>query len=357
MRPFSFFLIAGSLVAGVAQADPAADAKDLFERGRQLRAVGKCAEAAPLFEKAAAIYPAGLGNVRNAAECEEKLGHFATARRLWLDLKRSVMIAPDAKYAGWQSDAEAAAARLAPKVARLTVQVTITDGQATAPATQDSKVQVRLNGELVAPELIGTQLDRDPGKYVVSVEGDRQPASEQSVDLAAGDAKQLTFEVHAPPAPAAPRDGGEPSAAPAPTPVVSAPSPDVLRDDRGAEAPPSSAAASRRTAGWIGVGVGAAALVGAGISVGVRQAALGDLQAACPSYATEACPARVQSTVSRGATASTLVNVLGVAGGVFVATGILLVVLSPSPTSSAHASNVPEIAVGLGAFSARWSFQ
>lgn len=337
MRPFPVVVLAASLLATAARADPSSDAKDLFERARQLRAAGKCAEAAPLFEKAATVYPAGLGSIRNAAECEEQLGHFATSHRMWLDLKRAVMLSRDPKYTGWQADAEAAAARLAPKLARVTVHLT--------PANTGSNVEVKINGEVVAAELIGAPLERDPGKYVVSVGGDGQPTREQTVDIGAGEAKELTFTV---------------SAVTPPPPVpVGDPTPVPPHDLGGGDPPPSTGAATRRTVGWIGVGVGAAALVGASISLGIRQAALGDLKSACPKYQTETCPTSLQSTVSRGATASTLVNVLAIAGGIVGVTGVLLVVLSPSSPSRAkeRTSYVPEISVGLGAFSARWSFQ
>jgi len=339
MRASFFFTIAALLVATVAHADPASDAKDLFERARQLRAAGKCAEAAPLFEKAATVYPAGLGSIRNAAECEEQLGHFATSHRLWLDLKRAVMLSKDPKYAGWQADAEGAAARLAPKLARVTVRLTNTG----------TNVVVRINDEVVAPELIGAPLERDPGRYVVRVTSDGQPPAEQTVQMAAGDAKELTFTIQAPP----------PPTTPPPDPTVVGPDPrhDPIPEHH--ETPPSTGAATRRTVGWVGVGVGAAALVGAGISLGIRQAALGDLQSGCPKYLTEKCPTNLQSTVTRGATASTLVNVLGIAGGIVGLTGVLLVVLSPQAPSAAKekASLTPEVSVGLGALSARWSFQ
>lgn len=335
MRPFPFVLLGAALVAGVAHADPASDAKDLFERARLLRAAGNCAEAAPLFEKAATIYPAGLGNVRNAAECEEQLGHYATAHRLWNDLKRGAMISTDSRYRDWQADAEAAAARLLPKLAHVTIAIGVNDGKAENPLAPGSHVAVTINGEPMPIELVGTVLDRDPGKYVITVTGEGgQTPSSQTVELTTGDTKTLHFTVLAPPKKVVPKDPEHPVP------------------------PPSNGAATRRTIGWVGVGVGAAALVGAGISLGVRQAALGDLKTACPKYETAACPDSVQSTVSRGSTASVLVNVLGIAGGVLAVGGILLVVLSPSPKAEAPATAfVPRVSVGFGSVAAEWSFQ
>jgi hypothetical protein len=62
-----------------AWADPPAEAKELFAHGRESRLRGDCAGAIPLFQKAADVYPAGLGSLRNIAECEETLGRYAAA--------------------------------------------------------------------------------------------------------------------------------------------------------------------------------------------------------------------------------------------------------------------------------------
>ncbi len=324
--------------ASVAHADAAADAKDLFERARVLRAAGKCDEAAPLFEKAAEIFPSGLGSLRNAAECEEALGHYATAHRLWNDLKRGVMLSKEDKYGGWQAEAEAAAARLEPKLAHVTVDVVERDGTTERKLSPKNKVTVKIGTEAMPVALVGTLLDRDPGTYVVTVTGADGVAKTETVELRVGDAKTLRFVVPAPP----------------PEPVDHGPSGPVGPgevDDHGA--------ATRRTIGWIGVGVGAAALVGAGISLGIRQAALSDLKTACPGYETGPCPTSVQSTVGRGSTASTLVDVLGIAGGVLLVSGVVLVLVSPSPHPDAKpaAALVPRVGLGFGSVSAEWSFR
>src|SRR5277367_6189891 len=104
-------MVATLLAPRAALADPASDAKDLFAQGRDLRARGNCADAVTLFRKASDLYPSGLGSLRNLAECEEQLGHFASSRRAWLDLKRSLITEDAHKYEGWSQDADQAAAR------------------------------------------------------------------------------------------------------------------------------------------------------------------------------------------------------------------------------------------------------
>jgi hypothetical protein len=303
--------VASAAVPAVARADSVSDAKDLFARGRELRARADCAAALPLFRKAYALYPDGLGSLRNAAECEEGSGHFASARRAWLDLKRALLTHPDPKYEGWVKDADEAAARLAPKLASLTVAVNVVGpGGEAAP---NEGVEVTVNGEKLAPALVGTPLERDPGRYDVRAVGPSVTRTDaRVVDLVAGDAKRVALRVVV--AQAAP----EPAAAPPPS--------------RPAVADSTDSGGARRTAAWLTVGVGAAALAGAGVSLIVRQSALGDLQSRCPGYASGPCDPSLQGTVDRGHTASTLVTVLGAVGLVAVATGVtLLVTGKPQP--------------------------
>ena len=113
------------------------------------------------FAKAYELYPAGLGSLRNTAECEESVGHFASSRRAWLDLKRALITVDDRKYDGWPRDATDAAARLAPKLATLTLEVSAV-GAGGVGAPSDG-VEVRLNSEVLAPGLLATPLERDPG--------------------------------------------------------------------------------------------------------------------------------------------------------------------------------------------------
>ena len=141
-------VLASSLAAPVVQADPV-DAKNLFAQARGLRLQGQCASALPLFRRAYDVYPAGLGSLRNIAECEEELGHFASARRAWLDLQRTLSTNAEAKYEDWDQDAALAAARLASKVATLTIEVhAVTESGKPAQATG---IHVSVNGEAFHP--------------------------------------------------------------------------------------------------------------------------------------------------------------------------------------------------------------
>jgi hypothetical protein len=299
-------VVAASLAAPGVRADPP-EAKDLFAQARSLRLQGQCATALPLFRRAYEMYPAGLGSLRNIAECEEEVGHFAAARRAWLDLQRALGTDTQPRYEGWGQDASLGAARLARQVATLTIEVhSVTESGKPAQA---AGIHVSVNGEALPPDQVGTPLDRDPGQYLVRAEGEAPALAQQRVvELAAGGAKQVVLEL-----------------------VVPAPPDRAVTPAR---------TATPQTAAWIAMGVGAASLVGAGVAALERRSALDDLNTECGS--TTACPpahndptesSKVQGIESRGHAAATWVNVLAVVGVLGLSSGVVLYVTTRSRPS------------------------
>jgi hypothetical protein len=260
--------------------------------------------------------------LRNAAECEESLGHFASARRTWLDLKRALVTTSDRKYDGWSHDADDAAARLAPKLATLTIDVNaVGAGGETAP---NDGVEVRLNGEVLSPSLVGTALERDPGRYVLEVGGPKVKEPQQrAIALAAGETQRVAIRVDV----ATPVQG-EPAV---PPPASAAASAAGLARTVAAEPAPAPGAdrdrgdTTLRTIAWVSLGVGAAGVVGAVVSFAVRQSALSGIENNCKqSGGTWVCDPSQESTLNTGRTASTLVNIFGAVGIVGVAGGVVL---------------------------------
>lgn len=290
-------------IATHAHADAAADAKDLFERARQLRSAGNCVGAAPLFHKAYDIFPTALGPIRNAAECEESAGRWASARRSWLELKRALLLTKDSKYAGWEADVDAATERLASRVAHLVIDVSTSGHAADA-------LEVTVNGEPLLRELVGTELDRDPGKYVVVAHIGTGAPAEQTIELTTGESRSLKLVV-----------------APPGQPLPKQPKQDV------------TSTSSWTPAGVVTLSLGIAALAAGSIFVGVRQDALAALDQQCPPNSDGAyvnCSPNLKPTVNRGNLASTAATVFFVGGGIVSAAGIVMLVLGAvEPT---HAS-------------------
>jgi hypothetical protein len=308
----SLFLIGlVCFVARTAHADPASDAKDLFDRARDLRKGGDCAGALGLFHKAYEIYPSALGPLRNAAECEEATGKWASARRTWMELKRAVMLTKNENYAGWDNDADAAGKRLATRVSHLTIDVSTGGRDASA-------LDVTVNGEALERTLVGTQLDRDPGKYVVRARlGSGEPA-EQTVDLVTGESHTVRLVVAPPGQPLPPQPKQE--------------------EGSSAWAP----------VGGVTLSLGLGALAGMGVAIGVRQDALNSLGAQC-DYAHVTCSPSLQPTVSRGQTASAVATALAVGGGIVTGLGALILVINAVSSPHHEKEHVSFVVSPMGA--------
>jgi hypothetical protein len=269
------------------RADAEADAHVVFAKARALRLGGDCAGALPLFRQTYALYPQGLGSLRNIAECEESVGHFVAARQAWLALGRELVARTDARYAGWADDARLAADRLGSMVATLVVDVkgTVSD-------------RVTVNGDVLPASLFGVALERDPGVVVVRLAG---TGESRTVDLAAGDVKRVDVAAPAAATAAVPTGPAEHRANPA------------HRDD-----------AAWTAGAWAAAGLGAAAFVGAAVSFVVRQNALDAVDAQCPQYRSSPCDASLRSTVDRGRVATTLADVFLAVGIAGAATSVTL---------------------------------
>lgn len=320
--------LAMTCIAPLATASPASEAKDLFARARDLRATNQCESASPLFEKAWRLYPEGLGSLRNLAECEEQLGHFASSRRAWLDLKRALVAAPhDPKYAGWENDAERAAQRLRSNVATFIVDVYVTTPTGEALADETSGVELFVDGESLGTLRVGTPIERDPGTYEIRLVTPDGLAVEQTVAIGAGDNPHTSIRLTA----------AHPS------------SPKRLVDAAALPAPDRTDHPTRRTIGYAAFGVGAGALVGSLVTFLVRNAAESDVDAVCPSHVN--CPESVRPSLERGTTMSTLTSVLLPVGlaGTLGGAALVLTSTSSSKKPSTTATEV-RISPALGGF-------
>lgn len=279
----------------------------------------------PLFRKAYKVYPNGLGSLRNVAECEESLGHYASSRRAWLDIKRALVTLPDdPKYAGWDKDATDAAARLQPKVATVFVDVVVKSPQGEGPANDKSGVEVFVNGENLGTSLVGTPLERDPGNYRLRVQAQYAQPVETEVALTAGDAKHVTLRlVQTPPEkPAEMVDTGQ----------------------------------GKRTAGIVLMGVGAAALIGSGVTFLIRNGAKSDVDSQCSAHTN--CDPALKDTVDKGKLMSTLTTILFPVGLVAGGAGIGLFVWGNNSKEAGPTTKTGSLTVvpGLGRVDATWRF-
>jgi hypothetical protein len=211
---------------------------------------------------------------------------------------------------------------------------------------------VRLNGEVLAPDLLGTQLARDPGRYVVRVAGPRVSVpQERVIELGAGESERVALRVIVLPvgqtSPPEPSATVEPSAAPAP------PGELARAAQPAEEVHPDS---TRRTAAWVAFGVGAAGVIGTVASAIVRQPAYDAVTGNTGCHDTNGwiCDKSLQSAlqpdINTGNTASTLVNVFVTVAMVGIATGIVLLATSHPRNAGAALVLSPTGAWTMGTF-------
>jgi hypothetical protein len=148
----SFLIVLSPFAVRADEGDDAA-ARALFGEGRNLAAAGDYAAACPKFEASFKLDP-GIGTNFNLADCEEHLGHTASA---WM---RFLSVAAATKAAG-QPDRErvarARAAALESRLSRLIVNV----------PSPPPDIVVRRDEVVIPPTLWGGIVAVDPGEHVI----------------------------------------------------------------------------------------------------------------------------------------------------------------------------------------------
>jgi len=187
-------------------------AEVLYQKGRQLMAEGKYAEACPKFAESYRL-DAATGTLLNLASCHEGEHKLATA---WLEYTEAVASAKRDHRDDRVKFAEDHVAAIEPKLSHLTVIA--------APNAEIPELKVQVDGVMVLAAARGVPAPIDPGDHVVEAQAPGRKAWSQRVQFA--EQKQditvtvpvLDIEVAPAAAPA-----GQPAAPPAPQPGSSSP--------------------------------------------------------------------------------------------------------------------------------------
>lgn len=259
--------------------------------------------------------------------------------------ERGQQLRDDGKYRSAREAFASCARPVCPALVQSDCVKWLADLEATSPSVviiaKDDKgndltaVSVTVDGAPLATVLDGRPLVVDPGDHKFRYETHGFPAVDAHVVIHVGEkSRPLGVQFGTPVAP-------------------SKPPPTAGGDARAPTSPPPDP--TRHTIGWILVGVGAASLVGAGVSFGIRQAALNDAQSLCHGPNLTNCPTNdsaLESDGSRGQTASTLATVFTIVGAVGVTSGIVLLATRLGQSSQSRLIITPT----LGGASAAWRF-
>jgi hypothetical protein len=202
-------------------------------------------------------------------------------------------------------------------------------GRLTITVTGADSPNVTVDDVPVRAEALGIPRFIDPGAHVVKASAAGGKAASANVTIAEGGHQDLALDLNQGAAlPAAVPLVAPVPAAPSPEPVAPAPPPPASEP---APATPASSGSWRKTAGYVGWGIGGAGII-EGIITGVLAVSKhGDLATACKNGV---CPGTEGSTVSSYETLGALSTVGFIVGGVFAAGGTVLVLTAPKSAAS-----------------------
>jgi serine/threonine-protein kinase len=291
--------LAWSGLAHAAGKNPVA-AQALYDEARQLAAANKFEQACPKFKASYDLDPAG-GTLLNLADCYEHQGKTALAYTTFKDALDA------ARHDGKRERIDFANQHLAAlekKLARLSVVV--------PSEARTEGLQVTVDGAPLDDAAYGVALPVDPGTHLVRAEAPGKESFEKSIEVPTTSAK-LSVEIPALTAVAAPAPAPAAAAAPAPS-------------DEASPAPASSASSTKRTVGYIVGGAGIIA-IGVGSYFGLRAI---DRWGARNDACTGGCTPDAKTAGDEAQTAATISTVGFGVGIAALATGIALVLTSPS---------------------------
>jgi hypothetical protein len=260
----------------------------LFRHGRQLLDQGKVAEACEKFAASQAADPA-LGTLLNLAACHERQGRTATAWSEFTDAAGQAAAAGDKQRGEY---ARTRAAALDKTLYRVTIDV----------VDRAPDLTVKLDGQPLAREALGTPLPFDPGERTIEASAPGRTPWSQKLTVPKG-AGQQRLEIPAlavvPVVAATP----PPLTQPEPIPMVTT-------------APePSGPTLSNRRKLALGIGGAGVVAVGVGAAFGIKAMnRQSDMKPHCRGSVCDETGAHLNDQAKSAATTSTILMGVGIAG-------------------------------------------
>lgn len=297
-----------------------AGARTAARDGAKAFGEGRWADAIDLFSRAQALVKAPP-HLLYIARAHEKLGQWVKAREYYLQIKRT-QLADDAPAAFIEAKqtAETELAVLEPRLPYVTVSV---QGAGSAAVT------VTMNGVQIPAALVGVRRPVDPGEHKFQAFAKDMESEVVAVRVKEGAKENVALTLIAKPGAVAPAGTTGPDAASAPSPAANAASRDTGTTDSG----PSG----MRIGGYVALGVGAVGLIGGTVFALSASSKRGEADDLC-NLPGGKCPEDKKSEIEAlddDASGASTLSVAGfVLGGLGVATGVTLLLLSPKSESA-----------------------
>lgn len=303
-----------------------AGARAVAMEGAQAFQDGKWQEALDRFGRAESLVHAPP-HVLYMARCHEKLGQLVQARELFLQIIREKLLpsAPDA-FLQAQRDAAKSLDAIEPRLARLTVRV---EGPSGLNST------VTMDGKPVSQALVGVPRPVDPGQHLLQAKASGYESKIEKAELAEGASLSVTLKLEPVAGTTTPSVPGTPAQV-----GVGKPSSQLGTAESERSSSGSDSGKAMRIGSYAALGVG---VVGAAVGTAFvlssrsKRSEADSLDTAFRSDCGSAClrtdprASRIDGLDSDARSAATLGVVGMVVGGVGLATGVTLFVLSRHP--------------------------
>ncbi len=289
-----------------------ATAQALYDEGMKLVNAKDYGKACPKFEEAAKLVPDGIGVKLQLAECYEASGKLASA---WTMFRIVESEAARTNQEARRAEANARQAALEPKLARILVEV--------APNLREtSGLVVTRDGVEVSSALFGVAVPVDSGKHTVIAKAS-SGIFEATVESVDGKSLTVTVDKLSASGQSKPSDPSAPTTTEKPSPAGPPPASD-------------GGGSSLSTPGWVIGGVGVA-ILGAGVGLGVKAMLdAGEADDICPEVE---CGSQEAVDLSSQANTFSIIGWVGIGVGVAaVTTGIVLIALPSSDGAAPSAA-------------------
>jgi hypothetical protein len=322
-------LYAPTVRAEDASATETAAARALAVEGLKLAQANNCAEALPKLERAEKLYHSSVVAGR-LGECYVSVGRLVEGTEVLRKVLREPQPADATPALTKALDrAQKTLDAATPRIAGLTIKIA---------AVQD--MRVKLDGNVVPSALLDSEVPADPGEHNIEVTAPGFLKSGSRLNVSEGEKKSVTLTLardpNAPlPSPAAtpaPTSGAGPVAASSPTeaaPVAPGPR-------------PASASTPNRTAAYVALGFGVAAVATGGTLGYMTMTKKTDLQGQCPGGVCSQSQQGDLDAARRMGTLSTIAFGVGAAG--LVLGTVLFFTAAPSNVDHAQATPKPRFA-------------
>lgn len=269
-----------------------ATARDLAIKGQKALDAGNYEKAADLFRRAESLHHAPSILV-GLARAYKGMGKYVRARETYNKVIREKLPANATEpFKRAQKDAKSEVGEVEKMIAWVTISV-----------AGPSEPVVKLDGEQVPAAALGVRRAVDPGDHVVTATADGYLAGQDTFSVEPKGSAQVSLTLELDPTASA---DGEPGGT----------GPDDADDGE-----------LQRILAFVALGVGGAGLIVGGITGGLAMGKHGDLEESCPD---SQCPPDQEDTLDSFRTMGTVSTIGFIAGGVFAATGVVLLLTAPS---------------------------